>query len=86
GGMKTLVEPDPGCPDKAGCMGALPSMCKGNGEGKADKALRCLEEGLTDVMALCDLPDRFRLRLRTTEFTAHSGLDPISSKVECQLW
>jgi len=35
-------------------------------EGKADKALRCLEEGLTDVMALCDLPDRFRLRLRTT--------------------
>jgi len=41
-------------------------QCAKEMEGKADKALRCLEEGLTDVMALCDLPDRFRLRLRTT--------------------
>ena len=40
GGMKTLVEPDPGCPDKAGCMGALPSMCKGNGgKGRQSAAM-----------------------------------------------
>ncbi|RMH82314.1 MAG: IS256 family transposase, partial [Calditrichaeota bacterium] len=45
---------------------ALFHQCAKEMEGKTDRALRCLEDGLPDAMTLCDLPDRFRLRLRTT--------------------
>ena len=35
-------------------------------EGKADRALAILEEGLEDALAVLSLPEKYRIRLRTT--------------------
>jgi putative transposase len=35
-------------------------------EGKAKKAIECLETGLEDALAVLDLPKRYRQRLRTS--------------------
>lgn len=35
-------------------------------EGKADKALSCLENGLEDAIAVLDLPEKYRKRLKST--------------------
>ena len=35
-------------------------------EGKADKALECLENGLEDALSVMALPEKYRKRLRTS--------------------
>ncbi len=42
------------------------SELAGEMEGKAERALRCLEEGLEDALAVYVLPARYRKRLRTS--------------------
>ncbi len=42
------------------------SELAGEMEGKAERALRCLEEGLEDALAVYALPAKYRKRLRTS--------------------
>jgi putative transposase len=45
-------------------------------EGKADRALALLEEGLEDALAVLSLPEKYRIRLRTT-----NGMERLNEEI-----
>ena len=45
-------------------------------EGKADRALTILEEGLEDALAVLSLPEKYRVRLRTT-----NGMERLNEEI-----
>ena len=45
-------------------------------EGKADRALAILEEGLEDALAVLSLPEKYRVRLRTT-----NGMERLNEEI-----
>jgi len=45
-------------------------------EGKADRALTVLEEGLEDALAVVSLPEKYRVRLRTT-----NGMERLNEEI-----
>src|SRR5919202_3784706 len=45
-------------------------------EGKADRALTVLEEGLEDALAVLSLPEKYRVRLRTT-----NGMERLNEEI-----
>jgi putative transposase len=45
-------------------------------EGKADRALAILEEGLEDALAILSLPEKYRVRLRTT-----NGMERLNEEI-----
>lgn len=45
-------------------------------EGKADRALAILEEGLEDALAVLSLPEKYRIRLRTT-----NGMERLNEEI-----
>jgi Transposase, Mutator family len=45
-------------------------------EGKADRALAGLEEGLEDALAVLSLPEKYRVRLRTT-----NGMERLNEEI-----
>ena len=45
-------------------------------EGRADRALTVLEEGLEDALAVLSLPEKYRVRLRTT-----NGMERLNEEI-----
>ena len=45
-------------------------------EGKAERALAILEEGLEDALAVLSLPEKYRVRLRTT-----NGMERLNEEI-----
>jgi transposase-like protein len=61
--------------DRLAAWAAFATLAAGL-EGKADRALALLEEGLEDALAVLSLPEKYRVRLRTT-----NGMERLNEEI-----
>lgn len=60
-GLRRIFQAEDGATARAAFVAVATAL-----EGKADRALAVLEEGLEDALAVLGLPEQYRVRLRTT--------------------